>query len=92
LFTRGFAVDGTANLAERGAKAARRHQAVSGYWHSLATLARWYASAATWIRPPSTASPHSTPSTTQLLETRAAAAPGNQLTAGPAASAGSERR
>ena len=24
-----------------GAKAAKRHQAVSGYWHSLATLARW---------------------------------------------------
>jgi len=26
---------------ERGAKSAKRHQAVSGYWHSLATLARW---------------------------------------------------
>jgi hypothetical protein len=24
-----------------GAKAAKRHQAVSGYWHSLATLGRW---------------------------------------------------
>ena len=23
------------------ARAARRHQAVSGYWHSLATLTRW---------------------------------------------------
>ena len=29
------------NAAERGAKAAKRHQAVSGYWHSLTTLARW---------------------------------------------------
>jgi hypothetical protein len=29
------------NVSERGAKAARRHQAVSGYWHCLATLSRW---------------------------------------------------
>jgi hypothetical protein len=29
------------NVSERGAKAAKRHQAVSGYWRSLATLARW---------------------------------------------------
>jgi hypothetical protein len=28
-------------LPDRGAKAAKRHQAVSGYWHNLATLARW---------------------------------------------------
>ena len=28
------------NISERGAKAAKRHQAVSGYWHSLTTLAR----------------------------------------------------
>jgi hypothetical protein len=41
LFTRDFAVDWTTNVAERGAKAAKRHQAVSGYWHSLATLTRW---------------------------------------------------
>ena len=41
LFTRDLAVDWTTNVAERGAKAAKRHQAVSGYWHSLATLARW---------------------------------------------------
>jgi transposase IS66 family protein len=41
LFTRNFAVDWTNNACERGAKAAKRHQAVSGYWHSLATLARW---------------------------------------------------
>jgi hypothetical protein len=40
LFTRNFAVDWTNNVSERGAKAAKRHQAVSGYWHSLATLAR----------------------------------------------------
>ena len=41
LFTRNFAVDWTNNVSERGAKAAKRHQAVSGYWHTLATLARW---------------------------------------------------
>ncbi len=41
LFTRDFAVSWTNNISERGAKAAKRHQAVSGYWHSLPTLARW---------------------------------------------------
>ena len=41
LFTRDFTVDWTNNVSERGAKAAKRHQAVSGYWHSPATLARW---------------------------------------------------
>jgi transposase len=41
LFTRDFAVDWTNNVSERGAKAAKRHQAVSGYWQSLATLGRW---------------------------------------------------
>ena len=41
LFTRDIAADWTTNVAERGAKAAKHHQAVSGYWHSLATLARW---------------------------------------------------
>jgi transposase len=41
LFTCDFAVDWTNNVSERGVKAAKRHQAVSGYWHSLATLARW---------------------------------------------------
>jgi hypothetical protein len=41
LFTREFAVSWTNNVSERGAKAAKRHQAVSGYWHALATLARW---------------------------------------------------
>jgi len=34
-------VSWTNNVSERGAKAAKRHQAVSGYWHSLATLGRW---------------------------------------------------
>jgi transposase len=41
LFTREFAVDWTNNVSERGAKAAKRHQAVSGFWHTLATLGRW---------------------------------------------------
>ncbi len=41
LFTRHFSVGFTNNISERGAKAAKRHQAVSGYWHNLATLARW---------------------------------------------------
>ena len=41
LFTRDFAVPWTNNVSERGAKAAKRHQAVSGYWHNLRTLARW---------------------------------------------------
>jgi transposase len=41
LFTRNFAVSWTNNVSERGAKAAKRHQAVSGYWHTLRTLARW---------------------------------------------------
>ncbi len=41
LFTRHFAVSWTNNVSERGAKAAKRHQAVSGYWHSLTTLGRW---------------------------------------------------
>jgi hypothetical protein len=33
LFTRDFTVQWTNNVSERGAKAAKRHQAVSGYWH-----------------------------------------------------------
>jgi hypothetical protein len=41
LFTRHFGVSFTNNISERGAKAAKRHQAVSGYWHNLKTLARW---------------------------------------------------
>jgi transposase len=41
LFTTDFSVPWTNNVSERGAKAAKRHQAVSGCWHTLATLARW---------------------------------------------------
>jgi transposase len=41
LFTREPAADWTNNVSEQGAKAAKRHQAVSGYWHTQATLARW---------------------------------------------------
>jgi transposase len=41
LFTRDFHVDWTNNVSERGAKKAKRHQAVSGCWQSLATLGRW---------------------------------------------------
>jgi transposase len=39
-FTRDFAVDWANNVSERGAKAAKRHQPISGYWHYLATVAR----------------------------------------------------
>lgn len=41
LFTRNLAVDWTSNAAERGVKPAKRHQAVSGYWQTDQTLARW---------------------------------------------------
>jgi hypothetical protein len=41
LFTRDFAVGWTNNVSERGAKKAKRRQAVSGYWQSLPTLSRW---------------------------------------------------
>jgi hypothetical protein len=41
LFTRNFSVDWTNNVSERGAKKAKRHQAVSGCWRSLPTLSRW---------------------------------------------------
>ena len=41
LFTREASVDWTSNVSEQGAKAAKRHQAVSGYWHNQRTLARW---------------------------------------------------
>ena len=40
-FTRDWRIPPDNNVSERGAKAAKRHQAVSGYWHTLATLARW---------------------------------------------------
>jgi transposase len=41
LFTSEPAVDWTNNVSEQSAKAAKRHQAVSGYRHTQATLARW---------------------------------------------------
>jgi hypothetical protein len=40
-FTRHLNVDWTSNVAERGVKPAERHQAVSGYWQTHATLNRW---------------------------------------------------
>jgi hypothetical protein len=40
-FTTRLNVDWTSNAAERGVKPARRHQAVSGYWHTDQTLNRW---------------------------------------------------
>ena len=40
-FTSHFTVDWTSNAAERGVKPAKRHQAVSGYWQTHATLNRW---------------------------------------------------
>lgn len=41
LFTSNPAVEWTNNVSERGAKAVKRHQNVSGYWHTNQTLARW---------------------------------------------------
>jgi len=41
LFTAQFAVDWTNNCSEQAVKAAKRHQVVSGYWHTNRTLARW---------------------------------------------------
>jgi Transposase IS66 family len=41
LFTGEDSVDWTNNVSEQGAKAAKRHQAVSGYWQTHATLQRW---------------------------------------------------
>jgi Transposase IS66 family len=41
LFTCDFTVAWTSNAAERAVKAPKRHQAVSGYWHTLETLGRW---------------------------------------------------
>ena len=62
LFTSEFAVEWTSNSAERAVKGPRRHQAVSGYWHTQGTLARWCRIAATPNRLPVTGSPRSTPS------------------------------
>ena len=41
LFTAQFDVEWTNNCSEQAVKAAKRHQAVSGYWHTGRTLARW---------------------------------------------------
>jgi hypothetical protein len=41
LLTSGPAVERASNVSEQGAKAAKRHQAISGYWHTQATAARW---------------------------------------------------
>jgi hypothetical protein len=41
LFTRAFDSVWTNNASERGVKPAKRHQAVSGYWQTDQTLARW---------------------------------------------------
>jgi transposase len=41
LFTRELSVEWTNNCSEQAVKAAKRHQAVSGYWHTNRTLARW---------------------------------------------------
>lgn len=38
LFTQNFAVPWTNNASEQAIKGPKRHQAVSGYWHTLATL------------------------------------------------------
>ena len=50
LSTRDFTVDWTNNVRERGAKAAKRHEAVSGDWQILATFAAGAASGAILIR------------------------------------------
>ena len=41
LFTREPGVEWTNNCSEQAVKAAKRHQAVSGCWHTPRTLARW---------------------------------------------------
>jgi hypothetical protein len=41
LFTRELAIEWTNNSSEQAVKAAKWHQAVSGYWHTPRTLARW---------------------------------------------------
>ncbi|MDQ3150216.1 MAG: IS66 family transposase, partial [Actinomycetota bacterium] len=40
-FTRNLAVPWTNNAAEQALKGPKRHQAVSGYWHTLSTLAAY---------------------------------------------------
>jgi hypothetical protein len=41
LFTAEFEVEWTNNASERAVRGPKRHQAVSGYWHSQHTLGRW---------------------------------------------------
>lgn len=41
LFTRNFAVPWTNNASEQALKGPKRHQAVSGYWHTMTTLTRY---------------------------------------------------
>lgn len=41
LFARNFLVPWTNNTAEQALKGPKRHQAVSGYWHTMATLTRY---------------------------------------------------
>jgi len=41
LFTANFGIEWTNNCSEQAVKAAKRHQAVSGFWHTNRTLARW---------------------------------------------------
>jgi len=41
LFTTALQVEWTSNSAERAVKGPKRHQAVSGYWHTQHTLGRW---------------------------------------------------
>ncbi|MFC0863946.1 IS66 family transposase [Sphaerimonospora cavernae] len=40
-FTRNLAVSWTNNASEQALKGPKRHQAVSGYWHTMATLGRY---------------------------------------------------
>jgi transposase len=40
-FTRNLAVPWTNNASEQALKGPKRHQAVSGYWHTMATLGRY---------------------------------------------------
>jgi len=41
LFTGQFGVEWTNNCSEQAVKSAKRHQAVSGYWRTHRTFARW---------------------------------------------------
>src|SRR5258708_27815528 len=41
LFTRDFAVPWTSSASEQAINGPKRHRPVSGYWHALATLARY---------------------------------------------------